>query len=84
MRIAIIALTKNASKLANEIGQKLKGDVYVKEKYTIPEGYAIEGDFIDFVHKIFRKYQGLVFVMTLHLLKNLLQVSWLFYLFPLI
>ncbi len=34
MKVAIIALTKNASKLANEIGQKLKGDVYVKEKYS--------------------------------------------------
>jgi cobalt-precorrin 5A hydrolase len=64
MKVAIIALTKNASKLANEIGTKLKGDVYVKEKYTTPEGYAIEGDFIDFVHKIFGKYQGLVFVMA--------------------
>jgi len=64
MRIAIIALTKNASKLANEIGPKLKGDVYVKEKYAISGNYVIAGDFIDFVHKIFNKYQGLVFVMA--------------------
>ncbi|WP_273702687.1 cobalt-precorrin 5A hydrolase [Thermoanaerobacter sp. A7A] len=64
MRIAIIALTKNASKLANEIGQKLKGDVYVKEKYAVSGNYAIEGDFVEFVHKIFSKYEGLVFVMA--------------------
>lgn len=64
MRIAIIALTKNASRLANEIGQKLKGDVYVKEKFATHEDYAIKGNFVDFVHEIFTKYQGLVFVMA--------------------
>lgn len=64
MRIAIIALTKNGSEIARKIKSKLGGDVYVKEKYAHPGDLLIDGEFIPFVHRIFRKYDGLVFVMA--------------------
>jgi len=64
MKIAVIGITKNASFIANELGKRLKGDVYVKEKYAYKNNYLIEGEFIDFVHKIFNDYEGFIFVMA--------------------
>jgi len=62
LKIAVIALTKNASRLANEIGHKLEADVYVKSKFALPGNRTIPEDFIGFVHEIFDKYRELIFV----------------------
>lgn len=64
MRIAVIAITKGGSKLAGKLGKKLRGDVYVKKAYALPDDYIINGNFVDFVHEIFEKYDGFVFVMA--------------------
>ncbi len=64
MKIAIVAITKNAAIIAKKLYETLEGDVFVKEKYKFDGSYAIEGDFINFVHDIFRKYSGIVFIMA--------------------
>ncbi|HHW58548.1 MAG TPA: hypothetical protein GXX15_13120 [Clostridia bacterium] len=70
MNLAVIALTKNGSKIAKQIREKLGGDVYVKDKYASPEDLTIEEEFIPFVHKVFKKYDGLVFVMAAGIVAN--------------
>lgn len=64
--IAVIALTKKGVSLARKMRQEKAWDVYIPAKFRISvehaEMNAIEGNFIEFIHKIFSKYQGLVFI----------------------
>lgn len=65
MKLAVIAVTRNGSRLGAIIVKELGGDLYVLEKYAPPDArsfHPIKGDFIEFVHGIFDKYDGLVFL----------------------
>ncbi|MGI6776951.1 MAG: cobalt-precorrin 5A hydrolase [Acetivibrionales bacterium] len=72
MKIAVVAITRNGAELALRIGYDLKADIYIKSEFI--ERYIITGemffihpvtaDFSAFVGKIFKSYDGIVFVMA--------------------
>lgn len=65
MKLAVIAITRNGTRLGEKIVKELGGDLYILEK-NVPQDcqcfHPIKGDFIEFVHGIFYKYDGLVFL----------------------
>lgn len=64
--IAVIALTKKGTDIAGKLNRGKGWDIYVSPKHLLPEkktsAMAIEGEFIKFIHGIFHRYCGLVFV----------------------
>ncbi|SHF07065.1 precorrin-4 C11-methyltransferase [Caldanaerobius fijiensis DSM 17918] len=64
-RLAVIALTKGGCEMARILGKKLNCDIYVNEKFAEDGEMVIKGDFRDFVHGIFEKYDGFVFIMAM-------------------
>lgn len=63
-RLAVIALTKGGCEMARILGKKLNCDIYVNEKFAEDGEMVIKGDFRDFAHGIFEKYDGFVFIMA--------------------
>ncbi|ADL07097.1 cobalt-precorrin 5A hydrolase [Thermosediminibacter oceani] len=65
MKTAVIAVTERGAGIALRLRESLGSDIYLPEKLIkagSPGTYPIEGDFIEFVHGIFPKYRGLIFV----------------------
>lgn len=72
MKIAAIAVTKNGCMIGGKIQKNLGCDLYIPGRFLKPvdqnrrsksgRTFQIEGNFIDFVHNIFNKYEGIVFV----------------------
>lgn len=63
--MAIIAVTKRGLQVAFKIAKAFGGDIYVKSRYFEKEREFIKpimGNFTDFVHLIFPKYEKIVFV----------------------
>lgn len=66
MELAIIALTKSGINIAHKIEARMGGDIYITERFFDQSDsgkvHPIKTPFIDFVHRIFPKYTGLIFV----------------------
>lgn len=70
MKIAIIALTKNGSKLALSVAQKLDADIFIKKEFAEEAEigrlsvFPIEGTLSMLIEEVFRKYDAFIFIMA--------------------
>ncbi|MCX6089253.1 MAG: cobalt-precorrin 5A hydrolase [Candidatus Atribacteria bacterium] len=72
MKIAVIAITRNGSRLGEKLREMLGGDLYIQERFWQEINrerpleksriYPLEGHFIEFIHTIFNRYDGLIFL----------------------
>jgi cobalt-precorrin 5A hydrolase len=64
VKLAVITITKNGFRLGAKIAKEMGADLYAPENGALcdcPNFYAIKGNFIEFVHGIFNRYEALVF-----------------------
>lgn len=71
MMTAVIALTKNGSRLACRVGKRLGADIYLKQEFAVEavsEGTQtvseITGGFTSFIGELMKRYEGLIFIMA--------------------
>lgn len=66
MKIAIISLTRNGSKIGAKLAPMLGADLYMPERYKgdIKDGIPFSMDLRGLIKDIFYRYNGLIFVMA--------------------